>query len=181
MRIAQPNPWRAGADSYRIYAGPIEYDRIRDLGVGLEAAVELGFRWIRPISQLLLKFMQFLNKFIHNYGVIIIIVSLLAKLVFWPLTERSMRSMRRMAELQPRMEEIRRRYKDDPKAMNEQVMLMYREQKVNPVGGCMPILIQTRCSSRCSRCCRAISSCATHRSSPGSTTWPGRTCCTSCR
>jgi YidC/Oxa1 family membrane protein insertase len=143
MRIAQPTPWRTGADSYRIYAGPIDYDHIRALGVGLDAAIELGWRWIRPISQLLLHFMQFLNKFIPNYGVVIIVVSLLAKLVFWPLTERSMRSMRRMAELQPRMEEIRRRYKDDPKAMNEQVMLMYREQKVNPVGGCMPILIQT--------------------------------------
>jgi YidC/Oxa1 family membrane protein insertase len=142
MRIAQPNPSRDG-DTYRIYAGPIDYDGIRSLGVGLEAAVELGWRWIRPISQLLLHFMQFLNKFIPNYGIIIIIVSLLAKLIFWPLTQRSMKSMRRMAELQPRMEEIRRRYKDDPKAMNEQVMLMYREQKVNPVGGCMPILIQT--------------------------------------
>ncbi len=143
MRIAQPSPWRTGPDAYRVYAGPIEYDRLKALGVGLEAIVELGWRWIRPISSLLLHFMQFLDSFIPNYGVVILIVSALAKLAFWPLTERSMRSMRRMQDMQPLMEEIRRRYKDDPKAMNEQIMRLYREHKVNPVGGCMPILIQT--------------------------------------
>jgi YidC/Oxa1 family membrane protein insertase len=143
MRLAQPTPFRSGADAYRVYAGPIEYDRVKSLGVGLEAIVELGWRWIRPISSLLLHFMQFLNTFIPNYGIVILIVSVLAKLAFWPLTERSMRSMRRMQDLQPHMEEIRRRYKDDPKAMNEQVMRLYKDQKVNPVGGCMPILVQT--------------------------------------
>jgi YidC/Oxa1 family membrane protein insertase len=143
MRLAQPAPWRSGPDRYRIYAGPIEFDRLRAFGVGLESVQELGWRWIRPISGLLLHFMQFLNGFIPNYGVVILIVSALAKLAFWPLTERSMRSMRRMQDLQPLMEEVRRRYKDDPKAMNEQVMRLYREQKVNPVGGCMPILVQT--------------------------------------
>jgi YidC/Oxa1 family membrane protein insertase len=143
MRLAQPAPWRNGPDTYRIYAGPIEFDRLRALGVGLEAAQELGWRWIRPISGLLLHFMEFLNSFIPNYGIVILIVSALAKLVFWPLTERSMRSMRRMQDMQPLMEEIRRRYKDDPKVMNEQVMRLYRDKKVNPVGGCMPILVQT--------------------------------------
>src|SRR5262245_56914098 len=86
--------------------------------------------------------MKFLNKLIPNYGIIIIIVSVLAKLIFWPLTEKSFRSMRRMQDMQPRMEEIRRRYKDDPRGMNEQMMAMYREQKINPLGGCMPMLVQ---------------------------------------
>jgi YidC/Oxa1 family membrane protein insertase len=142
MRLVQPTPWRGGGESYRVYAGPIDYDRIRALGVGLESTVELGWRWIRPISSAVLAFMEFLNKFIPNYGIIIIIVSVLAKLIFWPLTERSFRSMRRMQDMQPRMEEIRRRYKDDPRGMNEQMMAMYREQKINPVGGCMPMLVQ---------------------------------------
>jgi len=143
MRLGQPAPWRSGPDSYRIYAGPIDFNRLRALGVGLEAVVELGWRWIRPISGLLLRFMEFLNSFIPNYGVVILIVSALAKLAFWPLTERSMRSMKRMQDMQPHMEEIRRRYKDDPTAMNQQVMRLYKDQKVNPVGGCMPILVQT--------------------------------------
>jgi YidC/Oxa1 family membrane protein insertase len=142
VRVTQPAAWRAGADTYRVYAGPIDHDRLRELGVGLESTVELGWNWIRPISSAVLSFMNFLNRFIPNYGIIIVIVSVLAKLIFWPLTERSFRSMRRMQDLQPRMEEIRRRYKDDPRGMNEQIMAMYREQKVNPVGGCMPMLVQ---------------------------------------
>jgi YidC/Oxa1 family membrane protein insertase len=142
MRLVQPTPWRGGGENYRVYAGPIDYDRIRALGVGLESTVELGWRWIRPISSAVVTFMKFLNRFIPNYGIIIIIVSVLAKLIFWPLTERSFRSMRRMQDMQPRMEEIRRRYKDDPRGMNEQMMAMYREQKINPLGGCMPMLVQ---------------------------------------
>src|SRR5262249_6577019 len=105
-------------------------------------AVELGWRWIRPISSALLHFIAFLNRFVPNYGLVVIIVSALARLLFCPLTERSLRSMRRMQELQPRMDEIRRRCRGDPKGMNEQMMLMYREQKVNPVGGCVPMLVQ---------------------------------------
>jgi YidC/Oxa1 family membrane protein insertase len=143
MRFTQPAAWRTGPEAYRIYAGPIAFDNVRSLGVGLESTVELGWRWIRPISGLLLHFMTFLNKFIPNYGVIILIVSVLAKLVFWPLTDRSMKSMRRMQDLQPRMEEIRRRYAGNAQEMNAQMMNLYREQRVNPVGGCMPILIQT--------------------------------------
>lgn len=131
-----------GANTYRVYAGPIVFDDVRALGVGLESTVELGYRWIRPISSALVHFLAFLNRFIPNYGVVIIVVSVLAKLVFWPLTEKSFKSMRRMQELQPRLEEIRKRYKDDPKGMNEQMMLMYKEQKVNPVGGCVPMLVQ---------------------------------------
>lgn len=142
MRLTQPAPWRSGSDSYRVYAGPTDPDLLRPFGVGLENTVELGWNWIRPISNAVLALMTFLSRFIPNYGVIIIIVSVLAKLLFWPLTERAFRSMRRMQDMQPRMEEIRRRYKDDPRGMNEQMMAMYREQKINPVGGCMPMLVQ---------------------------------------
>ena len=141
VRLTNPMPGH-GSETFRVYAGPIIYDKIRDLGVGLEATIELGYRWIRPISSALVHFIAFLNRFIPNYGIVIILVSVLAKLLFWPLTERSFRSMRRMQEMQPRMEEIRRRYKDDPKGMNEQMMRMYKEQKINPVGGCIPMVVQ---------------------------------------
>lgn len=141
MTLRNSTPGRA-SDTYRVYAGPIVFDQVRALGVGLESTVELGYRWIRPISSALVHFLGFLNRFIPNYGLVIIVVSVLAKLLFWPLTEKSFKSMRRMQELQPRMEEIRKRYKDDPKGMNEQMMLMYKDQKVNPVGGCVPMLVQ---------------------------------------
>ena len=143
MRFTQPTPWRTGSDSYRVYAGPIVYRDILDLGVGLESEVNLGYRWVRPLSSLILRFMLFLHRGISNYGVIIILISVLAKLVFWPLTEKSFRSMRRMQDLQPLMEEIRRRYKDQPQEMNRQVMALYKERKVNPMGGCMPLLVQS--------------------------------------
>ena len=143
MRFMQPTPWRSPVDRYRVYAGPIALDRIRDLGVGLEANVELGWRWIRPLSNLLLISMKGLSSFISNYGIIIIIVSALTKLVFWPLTEKSFSSMRQLQEVQPMMEELRRRYKDDPPELNRQMMTLYKSRKINPMGGCLPIAIQS--------------------------------------
>ncbi|MFQ5600810.1 MAG: membrane protein insertase YidC, partial [Candidatus Krumholzibacteriia bacterium] len=143
FEIDQPFPWRGGPrETYRVYAGPIVYDRLANLGVGLEAVVELGWSWIRPFSRLVLTFMRFLHNFISNYGIIIIIVSVLSKLVFWPLSEKSFRSMREMQSVQPLMQEIRNRYKDDPQEMNRQVMALYKRRGVNPVGGCMPLVVQ---------------------------------------
>ena len=143
MRFMQPTPWRSPVDRYRVYAGPITLDRVRDLGVGLEANVELGWRWIRPLSNLLLISMKGLRSFISNYGIIIIILSALTKLVFWPLTEKSFASMRQLQEVQPMMEELRRRYKDDPQELNRQMMTLYKSRKINPLGGCLPIAIQS--------------------------------------
>jgi YidC/Oxa1 family membrane protein insertase len=143
MRFTQPLPWRTGTDTYRVYAGPIVFKTIQDLGVGLESSVELGYRFVRPVSTLMLRFMHFLHGFISNYGIVILILSACIKLVFWPLTERSFRSMRSMQELQPLMEEIKRRYKDQPTEMNRQVMELYKTRKVNPMGSCMPLVIQT--------------------------------------
>ena len=143
MRLTQPTPWRTPVDRYRVYAGPIAPDRIKELGVGLEANVELGWRWIRPLSNLLLMCMKGLRSFISNYGIIIILVSALTKLVFWPLTEKSFASMRQLQEVQPMMEELRRRYKDDPQELNRQMMTLYKSRKINPLGGCLPIAIQS--------------------------------------
>jgi YidC/Oxa1 family membrane protein insertase len=143
MRFTNPTPWRTGVDTYRVYAGPIAYEQLQELGAGLESTVELGWTWIRPLSWVLLRLMHALHHVIANYGIVIIILSALTKLVFWPLTEKSFKSMRSMQELQPRMEELKRRFKDDPQEMNRQVMALYRERKINPLGGCMPLIIQT--------------------------------------
>ncbi len=143
LEFAQPLPWRGEAvEAFRVYAGPISYERLQAQDVGLESVVDLGWSWIRPISKLVLWFMNFLHGFIANYGVIILIISVLTKLVFWPLSEKSFRSMREMQNLQPVMAELKKRYADDPQEMNRQLMRIYKERGVNPLGGCMPMVVQ---------------------------------------
>ena len=143
MEVTQPLPWKGSPrEVYRIYAGPIAYKLLAAQGVGLEAIVDLGFRWVRPFSRVILAFMNFLHGFIPNYGVIILILSTLAKLVFWPLSKKSFRSMREMQNLQPLMQELKRRYENDPKELNRQMMELYRQKGVNPLGGCMPLVVQ---------------------------------------
>lgn len=143
LQLAHPLPWRGRErETFRVYAGPISYDLLGQEDVGLEALVELGWSWIRPISRVALAFMNFLHGLIPNYGVIILILSMLAKLIFWPLSEKSFRSMREMQNLQPVMAELKKRYADDPQEMNRQLMGIYKERGINPLGGCMPMLVQ---------------------------------------
>lgn len=143
LELAQPQPWRERTrETYRVYAGPIVYDTLDAYGNGLEAIVDLGWSWVRPFSSLILAFMKFLHGFIANYGVIIVIISVLSKLVFWPLSEKSFKSMREMQLVQPLMQELRKRYANDPKELNRQMMQLYKQRGVNPMGGCMPLLVQ---------------------------------------
>jgi len=143
IELTQPRPWRQEAQqSYQVYVGPIVLDALKDKGVGLEAVVDLGWGWIRPFSSAILWLMNLLYSFIGNYGVVIVIVSVLTKVVFWPLSEKSFKSMREMQAVQPLMTEIRNRYKDDPQEMNRQVMSLYKTHKINPLGGCMPMVVQ---------------------------------------
>jgi len=85
---------------------------------------------------------QFLRLFISNYGVILVIFSIIVKIALYPLTKTSMDSMRKMQALQPMMAEIREKYKDDPQKMNQQIMRLYKEYGVNPAGGCLPMILQ---------------------------------------
>ncbi len=98
----------------------------------------LGF-----ISDFLLVLMKFLYRFIPNYGVVIIIITLLFKLVFYPLTHKSMKSMKKMQDIQPILQDLQKRYKDDPKQLQQETMRMYKTYGVNPFSGCLPLLIQT--------------------------------------
>lgn len=143
LELSRPLPWR-GTDRevYRVYAGPIAYERLVAQNVGLEAVVDLGWSWIRPISKVVLIFMKFLYGVVANYGVIILLISTLTKLVFWPLSEKSFRSMREMQNLQPVMAELKKRYADDQQEMNRQLMKIYKDRGVNPLGGCMPMVVQ---------------------------------------
>ena len=86
--------------------------------------------------------MNFLYRFIPNYGVAIIILTILTKVVLWPLGSKSYKSMSEMKKIQPLMKEIREKYKNDKKKMNEEVMGLYRTYKINPLGGCLPMVVQ---------------------------------------
>jgi YidC/Oxa1 family membrane protein insertase len=145
--LALKMPFRGGAlerAELDVYIGPLEYDQVKHYGHGLEKTMNLGAAWIiQPISEyVMIPLLKFLRMFIPNYGVVIIIFSLIIKLVLHPLNRTSMRSMRKMQALNPMMTEIREKYKDDPQKMNAQVMNLYKEYGVNPASGCLPLLLQ---------------------------------------
>jgi YidC/Oxa1 family membrane protein insertase len=129
---------------FTVFMGPLNFDLVKSLGVGLDHIMNLGYAWIiRPISEyVMIPLFEFLHLFIPNYGFVIIVFSFIIKIGLHPLTKSSMVSMRKMQSLQPMMEEIREKYKDDPQKMNQQVMRLYKEYGVNPAGGCLPMLLQ---------------------------------------
>jgi YidC/Oxa1 family membrane protein insertase len=126
----------------RLYAGPIHYETFVRIGAGLEELANLGWKWIVPVSALLLKCLVLFHKVIPNYGVAIILVALLTKIVFYPLTQSSLRTMKVMHRLQPEVNALREKHKSDPAKMNQAMMNLYKEHKVNPMGGCLPMLLQ---------------------------------------
>jgi YidC/Oxa1 family membrane protein insertase len=132
------------SDSFMVYIGPLEYNLLKSYHIGLEQIVGLGWKWvIRPIAEyVMLPAFQFLHKYIPNYGLVIIIFAILLKLLLNPLTISSMKSMRKMQALQPMMEEIKEKYKEDQQKMNQAIMNLYKEYKINPLGGCLPMFLQ---------------------------------------
>ncbi|HYJ34309.1 MAG TPA: membrane protein insertase YidC [Candidatus Binatia bacterium] len=126
----------------RIYAGPIHFDTLVQIGAGLEEVANLGWKWIVPVSAVLLKMLIAIHHAIPNYGIAIILVALAAKLVFYPLTQSSLRTMKVMHRLQPEVNALREKHANDPAKMNTAMMNLYREHKVNPMGGCLPMLLQ---------------------------------------
>jgi len=130
------------ADRFLLYFGPNEYLRLARLGHGLERLVELGWSWIIPFSKLLLRLLVWLDGLIHNYGLAIIVLATLVRVLLHPLSMMSIKSMRAMQKVQPEMERIRAKYGKDPQAMNTAMMALYKEHKINPAGGCLPMVVQ---------------------------------------
>lgn len=129
---------------YRIYVGPLDYNTVKSLGVGLEKIMDFGWDWLtRPFAEfLILPVFTWLNGFIANYGLIIVIFALLIKLVTYPLTMASTKSMKKMAALQPVLKELQEKYKDNPAKLQSELARIYKEAGVNPLGGCLPVLLQ---------------------------------------
>ncbi|HMA76160.1 MAG TPA: membrane protein insertase YidC [Candidatus Krumholzibacteriaceae bacterium] len=125
---------------YRGYIGPLDADRLSEFNVGLEKSVELG--WLRFLSVIVLKVMLFFRRFIPNYGLIIILMSVITKVLFYRLTHKSFKSMKDMQKLQPKIKELQDKYKDDKEELNKRTMKLYKEAGVNPLGGCLPLVFQ---------------------------------------
>ncbi len=125
---------------YKVYVGPKEVKTLKAAHAKLEKAVNFG--WFDVIAQPLLICLKFFYRFTHNYGVAIILLTVLIKILFWPLTHKSYVSMQAMKKLQPKMAKIKEKYKDDKEKMNQEVMQLYRTYKVNPLGGCLPMVLQ---------------------------------------
>jgi YidC/Oxa1 family membrane protein insertase len=132
---------QAGVFNYTHYVGPKEFDRLKAEGVGLEAAINIG-NWMKWLAFPFLILMQFLYKYVGNYGIVIIIITVLTKIIFWPLGNKSYKSMKEMQKVQPKMAELKERYKDDKQKLNAAVMELYKTHKINPLGGCLPVVIQ---------------------------------------
>lgn len=126
--------------SFELYFGPKKIDILRTMGHNLELAVNFG--WFDMLARPCLWLLNHLYGFIPNYGVAIIILTLLVKLILWPLGTKSYKSMNDMRKLQPLMAEIREKYKNDKKQMNQELMGLYRTYKINPMGGCLPMVVQ---------------------------------------
>jgi YidC/Oxa1 family membrane protein insertase len=138
-------PLRAGRDyfgeSFRVYTGPLLYEELKSYDRGLESLVDMG-KLVRPISLAMKWIMDFLSRFIPNYGVIIILLSVLTKVAFYRLTHKSFKSMKDMQAVQPKMKELQEKYKGDREKLNKATMELYKEHGVNPLGGCLPLLLQ---------------------------------------
>jgi YidC/Oxa1 family membrane protein insertase len=126
-----------------LYVGPQVADLLKPYGQGLVETMDLGWKFFRPLSKLVLVVVEFFHRYISNYGLIIIIISVLSKLMLYPLTRSSTKSMKRMQEVQPKMKALQEKYKNDKEKLNQATMQLYKDEKVNPVAGCLPLVLQS--------------------------------------
>ena len=128
--------------SFTLYHGPLEYEKIKDLNVDLDEIMDFGWSFIRPISKAVLFSLKKMHDYIPNYGVVLILFSLLVKILVFPLTKKSYQSTSAMQEIQPEINKLREKYKSNPQKLNQATMQLYKNKGVNPLGGCLPMLLQ---------------------------------------
>ena len=146
-----PTPLRAGVDisitqdinleKNKLYLGPLDYSSVENLGVGLEEKI-LGWQWLSSVSWLVYSIMITLYSFIPNYGVVVVLFAILIKLVTYPLMAKQLRSSKKMQEISPLMNQIKIKYKNNPTLQQQKMAALFQENKINPLAGCLPLLIQ---------------------------------------
>ena len=125
------------------YVGPKKFSVLKTLGARQdEVMLYAWWQWFRWLCRVLLSTLNWLYALIPNYGVAIILLTAIVRTLFWPITHKSTQSMKEMQRVQPLVKEIREKYKDKPQKMNKEVMALYKEHKVNPMAGCLPIVVQ---------------------------------------
>jgi YidC/Oxa1 family membrane protein insertase len=129
-----------GKQTFVLYAGPKEHDRLKTLGVGLEHIIDFGFFSI--LSRPLFWIMKVFYSYMGNYGWAIVLLTIVVRIPFIPLINKGQKSMKKMQALQPRMTEIRQKYKKDAPKMQKEMTELYKKYKVNPMSGCLPMLVQ---------------------------------------
>ncbi|MCW9089603.1 MAG: membrane protein insertase YidC [Gammaproteobacteria bacterium] len=133
-------PGESQSISSRLYVGPKLQDQLEEVAKGLELTVDYGF--LTVIAKPLFWMLELIHSFVGNWGWSIILITIMIKAAFYKLSETSYKSMAQMRKLQPRLKQLKERFGDDKQKLNEAMMKMYREEKINPLGGCLPILVQ---------------------------------------
>ena len=149
--VKYPTPLRAGVDvnitqdinleKNKFYLGPLDYSSVENLGVGLEEKI-LGWQWLSSVSWLVYSIMVMLYGLIPNYGVVVVLFAILIKLVTYPLMAKQLRSSKKMQEISPLMNQIKIKYKNNPTLQQQKMAALFQENKINPLAGCLPLLIQ---------------------------------------
>ncbi len=146
VRVAQANS--SAPSRLQLYAGPKEYDTLRSLNVGLEDTIDFGWfifgSWsvVKAVAKPIFYVLRFINEYTHNYGVTIILLTMGIKLLFVPLQYKSYKSMKQMQVIQPKVLAVQEKFKEDRDRLNKELIKLYRDHKVNPVGGCLPMVLQ---------------------------------------
>ena len=122
------------------YLGPKRQEYLAKVGNNLIGALHYG--WLNIIARPLVQVLKFFYSYVGNYGIAIILLTFVIKIVFWPLSHKSFKSMEKMKKIQPMMKQLKEKYKDDRQKMNQELMQLYKTYKVNPAGGCLPMLLQ---------------------------------------
>ncbi len=125
---------------YIVYFGPKSLDSLKQVGANLERIVDFG--WFDVLARPMLSLLKFFYGLTHNYGIAIILVTIIIKLLFWPISQKGIKSMQNMQKLQPKIAKLREKYKDDQERLNRELIGLYKTYKVNPVGGCLPMVVQ---------------------------------------
>jgi len=125
---------------YKVYFGPKKLDILKQVNHNLSKAINFG--WFDALAKPMLWLLNFFHTYIRNYGIAIILLTVLIKGTFWPITQKGMKSMKNMQKLQPKVAKLKEKYKNDSQKMNQEMMALYKTYKVNPLGGCLPLVLQ---------------------------------------
>jgi len=131
-----------GAVDLMLYIGPSSYRELKAYGHQLTQTMDLSWKILRPISILFIWMFRQIHRFVPNWGLVLIVFSVIIKIALYPLSQSSMNSMKKMSKLQPKISALREKHKDNPQKLQQATMELYKQEGVNPFGGCLPMLLQ---------------------------------------